>query len=101
AALEAPDPKAMLEHIAVIDGFVLPAAIARGTQRPNIPGVPDPLETLLMAIDTKSKILKRMADIEDRGKNKMTKKEMAQFVGEIVGIVSEYVDAATLRKIAE
>ena len=101
AALEAPDPKAMLEHIAVIDGFVLPAAIARGTQRPNIPGVPDPLETLLMAIDTKSKILKRMADIEDRDKIKMTEKELSTFVLEIVSIVAEYVDPLTLRKIAD
>jgi len=91
----------MLEHIAVIDGFVLHAAIARGTKRPNIPGVPDPLETQLLAIDTKSRILKRMADIEDRDKIKMTEKELSTFVLEIVSIVAEYVDPLTLRKIAD
>ena len=100
-ALEAPDPKAMLEHIAVIDGFVLPAAIARGTKRLNIPDVPDPLETQLKAIDVKSKVLKRMADIQDRSKIKMTEKELSTFVLEIVSIVAEYVDPLTLRKIAD
>ena len=101
AALEAPDPKSMLEHIALIDGVILPGALKRGEKAPTHPGETDPLLVQLMAIDTKSKILKRMADIEDRGKIKMTEKEMSLFVMEVVSIVSEYVDAATMRKIAE
>jgi hypothetical protein len=100
AAREHEDPKSMMEHIAVLDGFVLPAAIARGTALPRLPGLPDPLETQMQAIDIKSKVLKRMADIEDRGKIKMTEKEMATFVLEVVAIVSEYVSADVLKKIA-
>lgn len=99
AALESEDPKALLDHLAVIDGFVLPEAIRQGLAKPK-PGAPHPLEIPMMAIDIKSKVLKRMADIEDRGKIKMTEKEMAQFVLEVVAIVSEYVSADVLKKIA-
>lgn len=101
ASLEDPNYKSMREHLSVLDHFILPAAIARGVRRPGTPGVPDPLDTQMQAIDIKSKVLKRMADIEDRGKIKMTEKELAQFVLEIVKVVSEYVDAPTLRKIAD
>jgi len=101
AALENTDPNSMREHIALIDGVILPGALKRGTKRPETPGVPDPLETQLRAIDTKSKILKRMSDIEDRDKIKMTESDLRLFVLEVVSVVSEYVDAVTLRKIAD
>jgi hypothetical protein len=101
AALEAPDPKSLLEHIALIDGVILPGALKRGEKAPRREGQPDPLMVLLAAIEMKSKILKRMSDIEDRSKIKMTDAEMKLFVLEIVSVVSEYVDAQTLRKIAD
>jgi len=101
AALEAPDPKSLLEHIALIDGVILPGALKRGEKAPKHAGETDPLMVQMMAIETKSKILKRMSDIEDRSKIKMTEKEMSLFVSEIVSIVAEYVDAVTLRKIAD
>jgi len=101
AALEAPDPKSLLEHIALIDGVILPGALQRGEKAPKHAGETDPLIVQMMAIETKSKILKRMSDIEDRSKIKMTEKEMSLFVSEIVSIVAEYVDAVTLRKIAD
>lgn len=101
AALEAPDPKSLLEHIALIDGVILPGALMRGEKPPRREGQPDPLMVLLAVIDTKSMMLKRLSDIEDRGKIKLTEKEMSLFVMEIVSVVAEYVDAATLRKIAD
>jgi len=100
-ALEVPDPKSMLEHIALLDGVILPGALVRGEKAPTHEGGTDPLLVQLQAIETKSKVLKRLSDIEDRGKIKMTEKEMSLFVMEIVSVISEYVDAVTLRKIAD
>ena len=100
-ALENPDPKSMREHIALIDGVILPGALKRGFKRLGTPGLPDPLETQLRAIDTKSKVLKRISDIEDRDKIKMTEADLKLFALEVVSVVSEFVDAQTLRKIAD
>jgi hypothetical protein len=52
-----------------------------------------------MAIDTKSKVLKRIHDMEDSQKIKFTEAELELFVVEIITIIAEFVDAVTLRKI--
>ncbi len=80
AALEAPDPKSMLEHIALIDGVILPGALKRGEKAPRHAGETDPLMVQLAAIDTKSKVLKRLSDIENRGKIKLSQSELKRLV---------------------
>jgi hypothetical protein len=100
AALEAPDPKSLLEHIALIDGVILPGALKRGEKVPKHAGEIDPMDLQLRAIDTKSKVVKRVHDMEDGQKIKFTKAELEQLIMEIVAIIAEFVNADTLRKIA-
>jgi hypothetical protein len=99
AALTSGDPKSMLEHIALIDSVILPGALKRGEKAPKHAGETDPLMLQMMAIDTKSKVLKRMHDLEDSQKIKFTEAELKMLVMEIVSIIAEFVNADTLRKI--
>jgi hypothetical protein len=100
AALAAEDPKSMLEHIALIDGVILPGALERGEKAPIHPGQPDPLQVQLQAIDIRSKVVKWMNDMEQSKKISFTKSELKLLVMQLVTIVAEYVDAQTLRKIS-
>jgi len=99
-ALASSDPKSMLEHLALLDGVIMPAALERGEGVPSGPGQPDPLDLQLKAIDIKSKVVKRLHDMEDGEKIKFTKAELKMLVMQVVAIVAEFVDAQTLRKIA-
>jgi len=96
AALKAGDYKSMKEHIALLDGVIIPAAFERGT----VAGLTDPLAVQLAALETKSKIVKRLEDVEQMQKISFTPTELKQLVMQIVTIVAEYVDAKTLKLIA-
>jgi hypothetical protein len=100
AALEAPDPKSMLDHIALIDGVILPGALNRGEKAPTHAGEIDPLRLQLQAIDVKSKIVKRLADTEQNRKIAFTPDELRRLIVGLVAVVAEFVDADTLRKIS-
>jgi hypothetical protein len=89
----------MREHLALLDGVIIPGALKRGEKAPKHAGETDPLMLQMMAIDTKSKVLKRMHDMEDSQKIKFTEAELELLVVEIVSIIAEYVNADTLRKI--
>jgi hypothetical protein len=54
----------------------------------------------LQAIDTRSKVLKRMQDIEQNQKISFTQNELGMFVLQVMTIVAKFVDAQTLRKIS-
>jgi hypothetical protein len=99
AALAARDPKAMLEHIALIDGVILPGALKRGEKASTNERESDPLMVQMAAIETKSKLVKRMHDMEDSNKIKFTEAELEQLIMEIVAIIAEFVNAEILRKI--
>ena len=92
--------KDMTEHLALLDGVILPGALARGEAKPLLPGEVDPLSIQMAAIDVKSKVLKRQADIEQSRKIAFTQAELRMLVLQLVTIVAEYVDGATLKKIA-
>ncbi len=95
------NPQDMLDHIAVINGFILPEAIRQASSKPK-QGMPHPLEIPMMAIDIMSKVQKRKADTDDRGKIKMTKEELFGFVGQIIQEVAACgVDEPTMRRLAE
>jgi hypothetical protein len=100
AALTAEDPKSMHEHIALLDGVILPGALKRGESAPTHEGQPDPLMVQMQAIDIKSKVLKRLADTEQSRKIAFTQAELSMLIMQIVTIIAEYVDAKTLQKIA-
>ena len=100
AALEAPDTKSLLEHIALIDGVILPGALARGEKAPKHAGEIDPIDLQLRAIDTKSKVVKRLHDMEDGQKIKFTEAELKLLVMQMVAVVAEFVDGPTMKKIA-
>jgi hypothetical protein len=100
AALEAPDPKSMLDHIALIDGVILPGALNRGEKAPTHAGEIDPLRLQLQAIDVKSKIVKRLADTEQKRKIAFTQDELRRLIVGMVAVVAQFVDADTLRKIS-
>ena len=57
AALAATDPQSMLEHLALLNGMIIPAALERGEGAPSGPGHTDPLDLQLKAIDIKSKVV--------------------------------------------
>jgi hypothetical protein len=99
ASLEAADPKSMMEHIALLDGVILPRALQRGEKASRHEGEPDPLMVQLMAIETKSKLVHRLHRMEDAGKIKFTEADLELFVAEIITIIAEFVNADTLRKI--
>ena len=90
----------MDEHLALLDGVILPGALQRGINRPTREGQLDPLMIQLAALETKGKILKRIHDIEDHTKIRFTEAGLEQLVGELIAVIAEFVDAQTLRKIA-
>jgi len=100
AALNAEHPNDMTEHIALLDGVILPAALERGEKEPTHDGQVDPLLIQMQAIETKSKIVKRQSDMEQSKKIAFTQAELRMLVLQVVTIVAEYVDAPTLKKIS-
>lgn len=100
AALADQDPRSMREHLALLDGVILPAALARGENQPLIAGQSDPLQIQLQAIETRSKVVRRLAAIEQSGKIAFTPAELRMLIVQIVSVVAEFVDATTLKKIA-
>ena len=84
AALASEDKQSMDEHLALLDGVILPGALQRGINRPTRAGEMDPLMLQLAALETKSKILKRIHDIEDQTKIRFTEAGLEQLVGELM-----------------
>jgi hypothetical protein len=54
AALADPNPNSMQEHLALLDGVIIPGALKRGEKAPKHAGETDPLMLQMKAIDTKS-----------------------------------------------
>jgi hypothetical protein len=48
-ALKVTDLKDMREHLALLDGVILPGALERGERAPRVPGLSDPLEVQMQA----------------------------------------------------
>ena len=92
--------KDMTEHLALLDGVILPGALERGEAKPTQPGESDPLMVQLATIDVKSKILKRQSDIEQSRKIAFTEQELRALVGQMVAVVAEFVSHDVLKKIA-
>jgi len=92
--------KDMTEHLALLDGVILPGALERGEAKPTQPGEADPLMVQLATIDVKSKILKRQSDIEQSKKIAFTEQELRALVGQMVSVVAEFVSHDVLKKIA-
>jgi hypothetical protein len=99
-ALREGDPKDMLDHLALLDSVILPGALDRGEAAPTHEGQVDPLLVQMRAIDIRSKVTKRMHDMEQSQKISFTQSELKMFMLQVVTIVAEFVDAQTLRKIA-
>jgi hypothetical protein len=100
AALADPNLSSMREHLALLDGVIIPGALARGEKAPKHAGEIDPLMVQMKAIDTKSKVVKRLHDMEEGTKIRFSEQELRLLVEQMVAIVAEFVDGPTLRKIA-
>lgn len=98
-ALADPNPNSMREHLALLDGVILPAALKRGIESPG-EGETDPLDTQMRAIETKSKLVKRLHMMEDNQKIKFTEAGLELLIIELVTIIAEYIDASTLQEIS-
>lgn len=99
AAVDEGTSRDMTQELALLDGVIIPGAVKRGVKKPGV-GELDPLQLQMMAIETKSKVLKRLHDMEDSQKIKFTMAGLEQFLVELVTIVAEFVDGDTLKKIS-
>jgi hypothetical protein len=99
AVRETADLKSIQDHLALLDGVIIPGALKRGTKLPRRAGDPDPLMVQLAAIETKSRLLKRAYEMDEGAKIKFTEAGLELLVIEIISIIAEFVSTDVLRKI--
>jgi hypothetical protein len=100
AALADPNLSSMREHLALLDGVIIPGALKRGEKVPKHAGEIDPLMVAMRAIDTKSKLVHRLHQMEDLQKIKFTEAELENLMSEVASIIAEFVNADVLKKIS-